>query len=251
MLSNLLYLIDTTSLQIMVTIFTMTMAENGSVVLRYVKDLGPISAINEFIENAFVAVKGKDFQEFNGRQVNFVKTVHVQDAINKAVYLVDEGITEKVTFLGKGIVINKAQKKPLESEYLLSAIFENAIMQSKNVTTIIKGDQTHIFELYELKRNDEVSFEHIPKENDENINTKLNGIWYNENWKSKVIGTMNEYFLTKSELLIPNVKGEWKEQYEEGISFPYKYFFEEIPTYEEWKIFLKLPMKFITEKKAS
>lgn len=255
MVKNLLYLIDTRSFELIVTLFTVTVNKNGDLLLRFVKELGVMSNVNSLVEEAFVAVTTKEFQ--SKKDSNFALTFQSNDAsINRVAFVVEDlNKPFEITILGKKMRLSKPQKTPSASDYVVSAILENANIQATSgISTIIKGDATHVYELYELQRNDSFSsLEDIPKESEvklynlprANLDKNPTAEEFGEDWKNSVLKTMSEFFVTGEEYLIPLINGNWGSEYIEGKSFPYMKFFSKIPSLEEWNIFFRLPLCFL------
>lgn len=256
MLKNLMYLIDTNTFGLLVTLFTVTINKNGELILRFVAELGELCNIESFSPNAFVAVKKHEFQ--SNVDTKFVITtkgkVSSEKVVRARIFEEEENFEAfEISVLGKFKNLRRPQK-PVRSKYALSAVLANALMHSQyNVNTIIKGDSQdvecfiinvdsnqyfnppkEIGKLYYIER---AVLKNIPLIN------FLDSNFFGEDWKKNSLNTMSEFFLNGDELLIPTINHSWEKEYIEGKSFPYMKFFSKIPTITEWENFLRLPLK--------
>ncbi len=243
MLKNALYLIDTNTLGLIVTLFTVTINNNNNLILRYVKELGSLDCINGFIDNSLLAITQT---EACNSDINYVVSIHKGKSVLAYDIEEPELIGKKINIIGKNMNVKKARKLPVTSNpYAISAVIGNANIQSENdIYSIIMGNKYGITGIYEFK-GEEFNLENLPKEMDERfINLGINK--FSKTWQLKMLNNMDEFFINENELLIPTVNGEWKHEYIEGVSFPYMKYFSKIPSKTEWKSFLKLPLKLLS-----
>ena len=265
MLKNILYLIDTSQLSLMVTLFTMTMNKHGQVVLRFVKNLGRLYDIENFdTKDAYIAVKEVEYQSYNS---DFVKSVMPEKLKSIAVSSVVNNDEDSSNFKPFGIKIFKnnvqlvkQDTNPVVSTSLIMAALNYADVRAQNGgITILTGDKENCT-FFEFKStNDSMNFKvsEIPIERNIHLydaplvsrNVRVSKLGdsfvsynvraFNEDWTRKTLFSMCDFFVDGTEKLIPTIHGSWNEKYIKGMSFPYLKFFKEIPSKKIWEEFLK------------
>lgn len=246
MLSNLLYLIDTQSIELMVTLFIMTVSNSGNIILRFVAEQGPLSKLGKFNTNdAYLAVKEVEYQSKNYEFVKSILPKYAKKYIVAAT-IFDENNGENlepfgISVLKSNMCLRRPKLNPISNNdsVVLATINSASVKASNNVATIILGDKNNCtyFEFYEHSdstifdnsrislegRNELVDIEVI-KEKKKSIfgdTVKYINNVFDEKWRKQALVTLEEFFLDDEVTLIPRLDTLWYENYVEGKSFPY------------------------------
>lgn len=268
MLNNLLYLIDTQSINLVVTLFIMTVNNTGNVVLRFVSELGNLGDLeNFFSEDAYVAVKEVEYQNENSEFVksllpNYAKTLTVVATV------IDEEKNSDlrpfgISILKNNMILKKPKRLPIKNNefVVLATIKASSVKASNNVATVIIGDKNSCTYFEFHTTSDSKRFENsdiIKEKNIELMNLEAikeskksdygNTIKYkrksfDEKWRLVVLANIDEYYIDSNACLIPRIDGLWYSEYIEGISFPY-WIVGENCNKNEWVEFLSNPNNF-------
>lgn len=246
MLSNLLYLIDTQSIELMVSLFIMTVNNSGNIILRFVAEQGPLSKLEKFNTNdAYLAVKEVEYQSENSEFVKSVLPKYAKKYI-VATTIFDEKNVKDLKPFGISILKNKMTLKrpkinPISDNdsVVLATINSASVKASNNIATIILGDKNNCtyFEFYQhsdsiffdnsrisLERRNELVDIEVIKEKKQSIfgdTIKYINNVFDEKWRKQALVTLEEFFLDDEVTLIPRLDALWYEDYIEGKSFPY------------------------------
>lgn len=266
MLNNLLYLIDTNTSELTVTLYIMTVNKNGQLILRFVQEVGKLSEIKNFYtEDAYVAVKEVEYQAETSEFVKSILPSNLSSSYVVSAVVNGENSIDTSPFgifiFGNEIKLSIKDKKPVnDNTFIVLAALNYAKVKAQNsVMTIITGDSKNC-RFYE--------FELTPASKDFNISTltiEPNVVLYNmpllnritkksimgydiirydriifgSEWKKRILASMDDFYLSCNDKLIPRFDGSWSNNYIEGLSFPYLKYFKDIPTKIEWLDFLK------------
>lgn len=268
MLNNLLYLIDTQGINLVVTLFIMTINNTGNVILRFVSELGKLDELeNFFSEDAYVAVKEVEYQNENSEFVKSLLPSYAKTLTVVATVMEEEKNSDLkpygISILKNNMILKKPEKLPVKNnEFVVLATIKSANVKASNgVATIILGDKKNCtyFEFYTT--NDSKIFEHLSvvketkaellnldaiKENkisDYGNIIKYKRKSFDEKWRLSALVNVDEFYLDNNMRLIPRLDGFWYTEYVEGLSFPY-WIIGNSCKKEDWINFLSNPSNF-------
>lgn len=268
-MKNFLYLIDTSTIDLMVTLFIITKNKSGNLILIFVSNQGPLKDLKKFYtSDAYLGVKESEYQNEDS---TFVKSFLPQ--FSKSLIVAATIFSEKgsqnlnpfgIRILKNKMTMNIPKMQPIEnSEYVVLATMNSAELKATNdILTIISGDSRNCkcFEFFLSEESETFCEQNLPIEKKsilsdisvikKEFHTEFgdfveykNGN-FDENWRRKVLYTMDEFFLEDSQILIPRIDGSWDEDYVEGVSFPFWKLKESKCTKKDWINFLKEPDNF-------
>lgn len=263
-MKNFLYLIDTSTVNLMVSLFIMTINRRGNLILRFVSEQGPLKDLKNFYtKEAYIGVMENEYQD---EKSFFVKSFLPRYAKHFVVAAVKYFQSDKqnlnpfgIRILNNNMVMNLPKIQPIDNNdyVVLASMNSSSLKASNDIFSILTGNSKNCKSFEFVLSDDSKTFDiaSIPIEKEEpllnisiakrNVNNgfcnynEYKKMEFDENWRKKVIYTMDEYFIEESQKLIPRIDGTWNEEYIEGISFPLKEISQNDYTKNGWLDFLK------------
>lgn len=271
MMKNLLYLVDTQTIDLIVTLFIVTINKNGNLILRYVSKQGPLSKLKNFYtKDAFLAVKECEYQSKDSQFIKSVFPKYAKQYTVAAIVYDEENLYDYNPFgihiLKNNMVMKKPELQPIKNnDYVVLATLNSSYLKADNDTfSIISGDSKNC-EYYEFVSSDisEKFSDELPKEKNKELSNIIilkrnkhtefgdfviyEKMKFDQKWRRHVLCSLNDFFLDDNQRLIPRLDGSWNEEYIEGLSFPYFMVNDRLSCKKDWEEFLSNPNNFPIE----